>query len=251
MRWIILISLLVFHGDLALSAELIIYPDAPPPYNEAFSQMIAGIEQSRGTPAATLALKKNYQNSDLQHWLSTHRSPTGDSALILLGAQSLQAGIQMDAGLPLVVGGTTHLPNHVKAAGVSLVIDPNLFFQTLDALLPTTHDVIVFYNARNSFILPPIMDAATQHGMTLHTIPITDAIDAIRKISQVFEQTDVRRTAFWFTLDTLELDTTLLFPFVLEKTWDLRIPAFSGIISHTQRGLLFSLYPDFSSLARS
>lgn len=198
--------------------------------------------------AHTLSLSQPYDTHAMARWIANHRD--AGSALIVLGHQAIRAVQPLNTGLPLVVGGINHLPERFQAPSVSVVIDPALFLDRMQQLLPNTRTVTVIYLAHQSAILPQIEQAAQPRRVSVQPVPVTDAIDAVRQITRVFDRVDPRSTALWFTTDTLSLDTGVLFPFVLEQTWERRLPAFSDTVAHARRGLLFVLYPDFFEVGK-
>ncbi|MEE4379627.1 MAG: ABC transporter substrate binding protein [Candidatus Competibacteraceae bacterium] len=223
---------------------LVMYPVAPPPYDAAFAQMIEGLTHSLDNPPHTLALPERYDLDEIRQWLSSHRKP--DTTVVVLGQRALGVAEQLNSGLPLMVGGVTQLPNQkIQAPGVSLTIDTTLFLKMLKRLLPATRTVVVVYNAQQPGLIPLLEEKAKQQSLNIELVAVSDAADAVRKLTRTFAAADPKSTALWFTRNTLSLNNELLFPFVLEETWKRRLPAFSETVAHTRRGLLFALYPDY------
>jgi putative ABC transport system substrate-binding protein len=239
-----LLAWLLLAMSWAHAAEppaLVLYPRAPPPYAAAFAQMIAGLTRSLGTPPPTLVLSEPDPPDRLQPWL--RRYPM-DIPLVTLGQRPLTIVEQTETGRPWVIGGVYGLPGEFQAPGISLTIDPALFLDHLQQLLPTTRTVVVVHHARQAALIPSIQQAAKQRGLTVQPVAVTDTVDAVRQLTRMFATVD-EATALWFTRHTLSLNTELLFPFVLEETWKRRLPAFSDTPAHARRGLLFALYPDY------
>lgn len=245
-RAVALLWLLFQVAQAARGTVLVLYPEAPPPYQEAFEQMIAGLERSLGYAPPALALSEHYDLGQIEQWLSRYRD--ADPTLVVLGQRALAAAKQMAMGLPVLVGGVNRLPGQSKTPGVSLVIDPALFLETVKQLLPAVRTVVVVYHVQQPALILPIEQAALSRDLAVQPLAVSDAADAVRQLSRIFDTIDLRSAALWFTPDTLSLNTELLLPFILEQTWQRRIPAFSESVSHAQRGLLFALYPDYAGV---
>lgn len=245
MRTLALLVLLVL-GETARAAGgtvLVLYPDAPPPYQGAFEQMIAGIQHAAGRSLYTLALPKELDMARIEGWMDAHKDR--DTVLVLLGQRALSAYDQLSTKLPALVGGVSQLPDQVELPGISLVVEPALFLQTLQELLPATQTVVTFYNADQSGWVPLLEKAASEHHLVIQPIAVRDTETAVRELGRILKTVDPRTTALWFTEGTISLNRELILPYVLEETWKRRLPAFSETVSHAKRGLLFAIYPDY------
>ncbi|MFZ1640072.1 MAG: hypothetical protein WAV07_01265 [Candidatus Contendobacter sp.] len=237
---------LLVGARVACGTVLVLYPDAPAPYQQAFAQIVAGIARTAPGPLQTLALTPEWDQAQVRRWLDARRDRA--TALVLLGQRALQAYPADGTTLPVLVGGVSALPGQTAWPGISLVIDPELFVQTLREWLPAIDTVAVIYHAQDRVWLQRVEQAATVRGLRVEPLAVTDAATAVRQITRTLDRIDPRTTALWFSRNTLSLNTELIFPFVLEETWKRRIAAFSDTVAHTQRGLLFSLYPDYGGV---
>jgi len=54
----------------------------------------------------------------------------------------------------------------------------------------------------------------TAHAIGLHTesIAVTDAVSAVRRMTEAMKTLDPKTIALWFTANTIELDPELIFP---------------------------------------
>lgn len=230
------------HG----STVLVLYPDAPPPYQHAFEQIIGGLKRSVNQSLETLPLPGNYDIPTIERWIDTHKK--GDTTLVLLGQRALDAYAQLSTRLPAFVGGVSRLYDKANLPGISMTIATPVVLATVHELLPATQTIIVFYNAAFSGWVPPAPQTTAGHDLTIRSIAVTDAQTAVKEISRIVETVDPQTTALWFMEGTISLNTELILPFVLEETWKRRIPAFSDAPSYVKRGMLFALYPDYDGM---
>lgn len=234
---------LLVGARVAGGTVLVLYPDAPAPYQQAFEQIVAGIARTAPGPLQTLALTPELDQARVRRWLDAHRDRA--TALVLLGQRALQAYAAGSTELPVLVGGVGALPGQTAWPGVSLIIDPELFVQTLRELLPAIDTLVVIHHTQDQVWLQRVERIAAIRGLSVEPMAVADAETAVRQITRTLDRIDPRTTALWFSRNTLSLNTELIFPFVLAETWKRRIAAFSDTVTHTQRGLLFSLYPDY------
>ncbi len=228
---------------VACGTVLILYPEASAPYQQAFEQIMAGIARTAPGPLQTLALAPDGDQAPVRRWLDAHRNR--ETLLVLLGQRALQTYETGWTEGPVLVGGISALPGQTAWPGVSLIIDPELFVQTLRELLPAIDTLVVIHHAQDQVWLQRVKHLAAGRGLRVEPMAVADTETAVRQITRTLDQIDPRTTALWFSRNTLSLNTELIFPFVLAETWKRRIAAFSDTVTHTQRGLLFSLYPDY------
>ncbi len=228
---------------------LILYPDTSGPYQQVYEQIIEGIRSSTQDHLNTLALGKDYDPDTLQHWLDSNDHSA--HMLVALGTHALEAVGDLDPKLPLIAGALDILPGKDPIPGVSIHIHPADYLEHLRLLSPQSTNIIVFYNEQDKALAPLIVSEARSRDISVTAIPVHDASDAIRKITTALKASDPANTAIWFTRNVIELNTELLYPYILEESWNRRIPVFSGIVSHTKRGFLFSLYPDFQGMGEA
>ena len=231
---------------VACGTVLVLYPDAPAPYQQAFAQIVAGIARTAPGPLQTLALTAEWEPTHVRRWLDARRGPA--TALVLLGQRALQAYPADWADGPVLVGGINALPGQTPWPGISLIVDPERFVHTLREGLPAITTVVVIHHAEDQVWLQRVEQAAASRGLRVEPLAVADAESAVRQITRTLARIDPRTTALWFSRQTLSLNTELIFPFVLEETWNRQIVAFSDTVAHTQRGLLFALYPDYGGV---
>ena len=232
-------------GRAASGPVLVLYPDAPDPYRQAFEQLIAGIARTAGGPLTQRIVTAEMEQAQIQDWLDIQEI---DTTIVILGQQpaslhDIDHGKR--PGQRVFVGGINALPGQTPWPGVSLIIEPQLYMQTLHDLLPDIRHVIAFYNAQDREWVPLATRAAASVGLSVEPIAVTDVVSTVRKIAEALKTLDPKTTALWFATNTLDLDTELIFPLVLERAWDQKIAVFSDTVTHAKRGFLFALYPDY------
>jgi putative ABC transport system substrate-binding protein len=225
------------------NAILILYPRTVSPYAEVYQQIIEGIRSSTKLSLNTMALPKDYNLKKIQRWIDGNNSNTG--YLVVLGKRAYQASQLLNHKHTLLTGALDRLPGTNRTPGVTIHIDPSQYLEHLLTLSPDVTQLTLFYNQNNEDLIPLILEISQQKGIKITPVAVTDIETAIRQIGDALKNADPSKSAIWFTQNVIGLNTELLFPYILDISWRKRIPVFSGLISHTKRGFLFSLYPDY------
>jgi putative ABC transport system substrate-binding protein len=235
-------------GRAVADPVLVLYPEAPDPYRQAFDQIMTGLASTAGGPVNRRMVTAATERGQIQGWLD-EASP--DAAVVLLGRPNdALSGVSRDrfGGRRVFVGGVNALPGQLPWPGVSLIAEPALYLQTLRELLPSVRRVIAFHHARDPEWAPLATRAAAGLGLRVEPVAVTDAASAVRQIAGALKTLDPETTALWFAANTIDQDRELIFPWVLEETWDRKIAAFSDTAAHAKRGFLFALYPDYAEI---
>jgi putative ABC transport system substrate-binding protein len=252
-RTLLLILLLQYGFALSASARdreiIILYPETDKPYHKVYEQIIDGIRSSTKDQLRTLALAQDYDPDKAQRWLNDNKG-TAD-ALVVLGSRALRLADSLKHQLPLVAGAVDILPGKDRITGVSIRIHPADYLEHLRLLLPNSNNVVVFHTEHDTALVPVIVAEARKRDIAVTPITVTDVTGAIRSFTAVLKEADSTHTAIWFSRNVIELNTELLYPYILEESWNRHIPVFSGMISHTKRGFLFSLYPDYQGMGKA
>ncbi|MEI2806915.1 MAG: ABC transporter substrate binding protein [Albidovulum sp.] len=245
-RAITIILLLYFPISQTLSASLlVVYPEAPEPYREAFEQMASGIARTTGALLQQKAITATTSREEFGSWLIEGR----DKTVVLLGQKALSFYEKSEQSRrDVFLSGVNALPGQIPLPGISLSVDPAIYLQTLHELLPDVRHVVMYYNIREEPWLVPVKKAATDARISIEAIGVADAFDVIRRLGTTFETLDPKTTALWFGNNTIALNGELIYPYVLEQAWDRRIAVFSDTIAHVKLGFLFALYPDYAQI---
>lgn len=236
---------LAMIGRASADPVLVFYPEAPDPYRQAFDQIMTGIARTAERPVHRHRIAVATERAQIQGWLD-HAEP--DATVVILGqptATLAEISQNLDRPHPIFVAGINALPGQIPWPGVSLIIEPQPYLQTLHTVAPHIRTVIAFYHAQDHPWVSLATQAANAIGLHLEPIAVTDAVSAVQRMTEALKTLDPKTTALWFTANTIELDSELIFPWILEQTWARKIAAFSDTITHAKRGLLFALYPDY------
>jgi len=241
--FIILLSLFLPLAQTLPASLLVVYPEAPEPYREAFEQMIGGIARATGAPLQQKAITAATSREEFAGWLTEGR----DKTVVLLGQKALGFYERSEQDhRDVFLSGVNALPGQIPLPGISLSVDPAIYLQTLHELLPDIRRVVMYYNIREEPWLVPVKKAAADARIDIEAIGVADAFDAVRRLGTTFETLDPKTTALWFSNNTIALNDELIYPYVLEQAWDRRIAVFSDTIAHVKLGFLFALYPDYA-----
>lgn len=245
-RAIIIVLLLYFPISQTLSASLlVVYPEAPEPYREAFEQMASGIARTTGALLQQKAITATTSREEFGSWLIEGR----DKTVVLLGQKALSFYERSEQNRrDVFLSGVNALPGQIPLPGISLSVDPAIYLQTLHELLPDVRHVVMYYNIREEPWLVLVKKAAADTRIDIEAIGVADAFDVIRRLGTTFETLDPKTTALWFGNNTIALNGELIYPYVLEQAWDRRIAVFSDTIAHVKLGFLFALYPDYAKI---
>jgi putative tryptophan/tyrosine transport system substrate-binding protein len=228
---------------------LVLYPEATAPYQAAYEQIIDGLRSLTREALRTRSIAKDYDQDKLQEWLDDNKKSA--TYLVVLGQQALQASKLLTHQLQIVASAMEMWPGTDQIPGVSIRIHPAIYLERLQRLSPQTTRLLVFYRNNNDDALISVIEkAAHQRGIAATPILVTDVTTAVRQITAKLKEADPETTAIWFTRNVIEINTELLFPYILEASWNRRIAVFSNIITHTKRGFLFSLYPDYRGIGK-
>jgi putative ABC transport system substrate-binding protein len=247
-----ILLLLCCHLQPAIAQNintLVLYTKAASPYQKAYEQIIDGISSSLNSDLLTLGIPKDFDIKKIQQWIDENVKSADN--LVILGSRALKASELLNLKkLQIITGALDILPGEDQNPGISIRVHPAVYLEHLRLLSPNSTKLIMFYNSNDKALVPIVENEAKNIGVTVNSIPVIDATSAIRNIASTFESVDPSDTAIWFTRDVIELNSEVLYPFILEESWNLHIPIFSEMISHTKRGFLFSLYPDYNGIGK-
>jgi hypothetical protein len=247
LRAILVIVFLCFPTARAIPTPLlVVYPEAPEPYREAFAQMMGGIARATRQPLLQKVVTATTTPEEFRGWLN---GAARDESVVLLGHQALSFyGRDSTPGRAVVVGGISAPPGQTPLPGISLTLDPALYLQTLRELWPGVRRVVVYGNAEERPWIARVERTAAAARIEVESVVVVDASDVARQLGTTFKTLDPKTTALWFGRNTLSLNPDLLYSYVVEQTWDRGIAAFSETVALAKYGLLFALYPDYAEV---
>ena len=213
-----------------------------------FEAIVAGIEAAAPQRVRAWPLAPSPNLAELSATLKR----SGAKIVVALGRQGLKAAAALDAPVGVVVGGVSSVPDGERQFGVCLTPDPALLFARLKSLLPAVRRVIVVYNPQhNEWLIGGARTAAAALGLELVTHEARDLAAAARLYQASFAGADSRRDALWLPIDATTIDEATTIPLVLRESWNRAVPVFSSSLSHVNKGVLFSLYPNNADLGRT
>lgn len=212
-----------------------------------FQQLIDGLEKTVKAPVERHMIHDTTKRTDLQEWLAGEANA---KSLVLLGQPALNLYPQSarPAQPKVFVSGINAVPGKIPWPGVSLTLDPRLYIDALHALLPAIERVLVYYDRQEQAWMKQVEQAGGAKGLRIEAVGVTDAFDLARRFDGALATLDPTTTALWFGRNTVAYNSKLLYPYILERTWDRRIAVFSDTIAHVRGGFLFAYYPNYTQI---
>ncbi|WP_338849492.1 ABC transporter substrate binding protein [Massilia sp. W12] len=229
---------------------VILYPDIADPYRSVFVRIIDGIEEKLQSKAPQMAVSSNANPADVNEFLQKQNA----KLVIALGRQGLRQARQLNKDYAVLVGGVL-VGNEAEVKNLtvhSLAPDPALLFLRLKSLSPNAKRITVIYDPKqNDWLIKLARTAARAQGMELHAVEAADLKSAVSRYQEFFSTAESGRDALWLPHDNTTVQESAILPLVLRSAWDKSLAVFSSTLSHVEKGILFSLYPDNQEIGRS
>ncbi len=226
----------------------VLYPDIGGEYNSVFSSIADGITETIGTPLHRIPLSNDYSSADLANRLRN----LSTKGVVALGRRGLEASRAVEWNGPLVLGAVIRDSSIAdkKLSGISLDPDPRPVFGYLKLLAPRVRRIhLVLNQERSGWIVERARLAASDMGLSLVLKEVTSRREAALAYRDVLASIDGSQDALWLPIDPDTVDETTL-QLVLRAAWNDRFIAFSSTADHAQRGVLFSVIPDYVAVGR-
>lgn len=227
----------------------VIYPDITEPYRSIFTRMIEGIEDRLQNKIPAIPVGNSLNIIDLQESLKRQNI----KVVIALGRQGLRVARLLPKEYLVVAGGVL-VSSETEARGLhiySLTPDPALLLTRLKSLMPGAKRVVVVYDPRqNDWLIKHAKQAARQIGIEIQAYEVQDLKSAVARYQEFLTTADPSKDALWLPHDTTTVQESAVIPLVLRGAWDRNLFVFSSTLSHVEKGILFSLYPDNLDLGR-
>lgn len=237
--------LLLAVSGFAQGADLgVVYPQLRKPYNQIFQAIIKGIEQGSGEEIDLYMLASESDMDDLTGYVIEKRN----KVILALGARGVEAVEKLTVEIPIVLGAV--LPRSLETieknySGIMLLPDPELLFSQLLKFAPHISEILVVYNpANNALLINAAQESANSQRLTLSRHPATDLKDATLQYQQMLEDVDPATQALWLVQDATTLNSDVVLPEILKRSWEKSLIVFSNSLVHAKRGALFSMYPN-------
>ena len=220
----------------------IIIPELRAPFNEIFDSVVDGIDDKLGKRSNRLILKKDYSPSKVSTWVSSNDI----DAVITLGSRGKKATAYLPNNLPVVLGGLLSAPSPTNPyPGLALTPNPKAMFALLKELDSSRTKVVVVYNPlKYQWLIDLAKRQAADNGVQLVDYKATDLKQAAIIYNEILSQSKLDKTALWLLQDRTVVDSKVVLPFILEKTWQKNMIVFSSALGHVSKGVLFAMYPN-------
>ncbi len=227
---------------LAASKVGIIIPELRAPFNEIFDSVADGIESELGKPTSRLILEKNYSPGKVTGWLSANKI----DAVITLGSRGKKAAVYLPNEMPIVLGGLLSAPSPTNPhPGLALTPEPGAMFGLLKKLDASRSKVVVVYNPlKYQWLIDLAKRQAVENKLQLVEYKATDLKQAAIIYNEVLSGSELDKTALWLLQDRTVVDSKVVLPFILEKSWQRDMIVFSSALGHVSKGVLFAMYPN-------
>ena len=243
---------LTLAADPSDGGIAVIYPKTGQPYQGFFLKIVEGVEATAGKKlrVASFSVGPDADLKQLGHELLERDF----RVTIALGRTGIKAARTFPPQIHVVAGAVV-TATESEASGLSvysLAPDPALLFGQLLRLAPEIKRVFVLYDARqNSWLIELAREAARMHGLELIAHHASDLQSAVRQYQKFLAGANPRADALWLPPDLTTVDDSTVLPFVLQQAWNRKLTVFSSSLTHVERGVLFSLYPDNLAVGRS
>lgn len=235
------------HGADSRSVA-VLYPDIGGEYGTVFSSIADGIADTVGAPLYRVPLSSDYSHASIANRLRD----VSARGVVALGRRGLEASRAAEWGGPLVLGAVIRDSSVAdnRFSGISLDPDPRVVLGHLKLLAPRIRHVHLIINQeRTGWLAARARAMAGELGLSLLVREVTSRREAALAYRDVLATIDNSQDALWLPLDPDTVDETTL-QLVLKTAWNERFVAFSSAPEHAQRGLLFSVIPDYAALGR-
>lgn len=226
----------------------VLYPDIGGEYSTVFSSIADGIAETVDAPLYRIPLANDYSSAGLANRLRE----VSTKGVVALGRRGLEASRAVEWNGPLVLGAVIRDSSIAdkKLAGISLDPDPRSLFGYLKLVTPRVRRIHVIINQeRSAWLIERARVAAADLGLSLVVKEVASRREAALAYRDVLANIDRSQDALWLPLDPNTVDETTL-QLVLRAAWNDRFIAFSSTADHAQRGVLFSVIPDYVALGR-
>ena len=220
----------------------IIIPELRAPYNEIYNSISDGVDEDLLNAAERLMLEKDYDPETITSWLNKQ----GIQAVIALGSLGRKSTTYLPNSMPVVLGAVLSSSSAtMQFPSVALIPDPAEQFKLLRKIDNTRSKIVVVYNpSKNQWLIDLAKEQARVNNVQLVAYEATNIKQAAMIYDEVLNNGQLGSTALWILQDRSVVDSKVVMPFILEKTWQKNVVVFSGSPGHVKKGVLFCMYPN-------
>ena len=239
---ILVCYLLLFGRVIAEPNVGIIIPELRAPYNEIYNSIGDGVDEGLQHKSKRLFLEKDYDSKIVTDWLNDQ----GINAIITLGSLGQSSIKYLPDNMSVVLGAVlSSSSDTAQYPSVALMPDPSEQFKLLKELDNTRKKVVVVYNpSKNQWLIDLAKQQAIENNLQLVAYKANNIKQAAMIYDEVLTNGQLETTALWLLQDRSVVDSKVVLPFILEKTWQKSIVVFSGSPGHVKHGVLFCMYPN-------
>lgn len=168
--------------------------------------------------------------------------------LITLGKRGFRIAKRLYKKKSVVIGALPIKPNGVS--GISLSADPTFLFQSLNNLAPNISKVHVVYSSASNWLIDLASDQAQQYGLRINKLEVKNIKQALASYEQLLNHIDSTTDAIWLPADKITTHDQVILPTLLASSWEHNLVLFSSTSTHSKRGALFSVVPDYHALGK-
>ena len=240
-----LVAACCWLASTSVSAEQrvgIIQPELRAPFKIIFDSVGDGVDKKLGQKSSRLTLNKNYKPAEISRWLQSKNI----NAVITLGSLGQKASVYIPKEIPVVLGALLSAPAPTNPhPGLALTSDPGAMFRLLTQLDKSRKKIMVVYNPlKNQWLIDIAKRQAADIGVRLVGYKATDLKQAAIIYNEILSENGLDETALWLLQDRTVVDSKIVLPFILEKSWQKDMIVFSSALGHVNKGVLFAMYPN-------
>jgi len=191
-------------------------------------------------------INKRTLSSALQRQLFTD----GVECIIGLGEPTLRTlnGMTHKHKFDIVYGFINENPSqHADYFGVSTVPSPKVIFNQLGVIDPSRKKVFVVYlKGRDDELIADAQSAAKLQGISLVSLASDSLSDMAVQFQTAIKNINIKEDALWL-LSSTKMDSAITNG-ILAQAWERQIFVFSSDYRDVNRGVLFSLKPNYTKL---
>ena len=238
----VVLSYGVMPSAYAADKVAIIMPEVSAVYKVIFDEIHLGITENLNADSVSFVIDKQVESSTVNNWINN----TGIDSIIALGPTAYRSVTQIGIQMPVVAGAIMTASGHSQhTLKVALSPEPAEFFDQLTQLDDSIRRVAVVYNpARHQWLVDLAREKAAIFGLHLSAFPAANIKESVNIYDQLLEDEHPRSLAIWLLQDRSIVDSKIVLPFILERSWQRSIMVFSSSLGHVKKGVLFCMYPD-------
>ncbi len=219
----------------------VVYPKVGKPYNQIFDTIIDGIENEFDGELELVRVPRKFKVANV----ITEIQKQKPDMVITLSGRGFKVARSLKGQVPVVSVSKSIRPD--SFSGISEAADPRVMFNYLKQLAPGVEQIHVVYSPYNQWLIDLAKVTAAELGMKLMAYPVKGTPAAVKQYEVLIKSAKKVRDAFWVPMDR-KTGNKLSLNLLLDAQWERHLVVFSSRPTHAQRGVLFSLVPNYEEL---